>query len=433
MTSHLRIRSIRAREVLDSRGRPTVEVELACGDGEPQRAIAPSGASTGAAEACELRDGDPRRYDGLGVQRAVENVQRVLAPALVGFDVCDQAGLDARMIELDATPNKSRLGANAILAVSLACAKAAASVRKRPLFEYLHELFVQQARAAGAANKVLETPHIPLPMTNLISGGLHAGGNLDFQDFLVMPEGAPSYAVGLEWIVRVYRRLGRLLDEAGYEGRLVGDEGGYGPRLSEQRAALEFIVRAIEAAGLQPGSDMTIALDVAATHFYESGAYRLTATRHRQLTADELTSELSVLVDEFPVRSIEDGLSEDDWRGWQGLTERLGDRVWLVGDDLFATQVSRIERGIAEGCANSALIKLNQVGTLTETLAAVLAARRGGYACIVSARSGETEDDFLADLAVATAADSIKIGSIVRSERLAKYNRLLRIAEQLEA
>ncbi len=420
----MQISRIVAREVLDSRGNPTVEAEVHTRAGALGRAIAPSGASTGASEAFELRDTAAARYGGRGVQQAVLNVREAIAPALAGYEVTDQRGIDARLVELDGTPDKRRLGANAILAVSLAAAHAAAAARHVPLFKHLHDLARQLDTSAPP-------PHMPLPMVNMISGGLHAGGNLDFQDYLIKPNGAASYAEGLEWIVRVYRRLGSLLTASGYEGRLVGDEGGYGPRLKSNSEAIELILKAIESAGLQPGQDVTIALDVASTHFYDGRNYRLIATGEQQLSSEEMIDVMAKLVEQYPIRSIEDALAEDDWAGWQRLTARLGSRVRLVGDDLFTTNVRRIERGIAERAGNSVLIKLNQIGTLSETLQAVLVARRGGFGFIVSARSGETEDTTIADLAVATAADGIKIGSIVRSERLAKYNRLLRIAEEL--
>lgn len=420
----MQISRIVAREVLDSRGNPTVEAEVHTRGGAWGRAIAPSGASTGASEAFELRDTSAARYDGRGVQQAVTNVREVLAPALIGYEASDQRGIDARMVALDGTPDKRRLGANAILAVSLATAHAAASARRLPLFKHLHDLMRQFDNSAPP-------PCIPLPMVNMISGGLHAGGNLDFQDYLIKPNGAASYAEGLEWIVRVYRRLGSLLATSGYEGRLVGDEGGYGPRLKSNAEAIELVLKAIEAAGLMPGRDVTIALDVASTHFYDGRKYRLIATGDQQLTSDEMIDVMASLVERYPIRSIEDPLAEDDWAGWQRLTARLGSRVRLVGDDLFTTNVKRIERGIHLRAGNSVLIKLNQIGTLSETLEAVHVARRGGFGYIVSARSGETEDTTMADLAVATAADGIKVGSIVRSERLAKYNRLLRIAEEL--
>ena len=415
----MKIAKLHAREVLDSRGKPTVEAEVELEGGVVGRASVPSGASTGAAEACELRDGESSRYDGLGVQRAVQNVIEAIGPALVGFDVSQQAALDQRLIEMDGTPNKSRLGANAILAVSLAAARAACAVNNRPLYRYLSEL------CSGTS------PRMPRPMVNMISGGKHAGGNLDLQDVLIIPVGIDDYPTQLEWIVRVYRRLGRLLSDAGYEGYLVGDEGGYGPRLSSNREAVEFVVRAIEAAGLRPGEDVTIALDVAASHFYRDGGYWLAAERGVKLTSSQMIDRLELWASEFPITSVEDGLAEGDWDGWRELTVRLGARVTLIGDDLFATNEKLLRRGINEGVANAVLIKLNQIGTLTETLRTMRVAREAGYGCVASARSGETEDDFFADLAVGTAADYIKIGSIARSERLAKYNRLLRIAEGL--
>jgi enolase len=425
-----KISKIHAREVLDSRGNPTVEVEMHCASGVLGKAIVPAGASTGKAEAHELRDGDPARYDGRGVLKAVRHVNDVLAPAIICLDPAEQATIDERLCELDGTPQKSRLGANALLGVSLAAAHAAAADRRIPLYRHLIQLWQTTGGSGALAGQATE-PRMPLPMTNMISGGLHAGGNLDFQDFLIMPVGAASYGVGLEWIVRVARRLGELLSNAGYEGRLVGDEGGYGPRLPSNREAAAFVVRAIEAAGLQPRDDVTIALDVASSHFFDGSHYRLRATGDARLTSAEMIDQLEALVDEFPITSIEDGLAEDDWDGWRTLTERLGRRVKLVGDDLFATNPERIERGIAAGAANSVLIKVNQIGTLSETLRAMHIATSAGYGRVVSARSGETEDSTIADLAVGTAAELIKIGSIQRSERLAKYNRLLAIEEEL--
>ncbi len=413
-----------AREVLDSRGNPTVEAELHTSSGAWGRAIAPAGASTGTAEAFELRDTGETRYDGRGVRQAVVNVTERIAPAIQGRDTLDQRGIDARLIELDGSRDKRNLGGNAILAVSLATAHAAAAVRQVPLYRHLYDLFREHDPAASP-------PRMPVPMVNMISGGLHAGGNLDFQDFLIQPVGARDLPESLEWIVRVYRRLGTLLTAAGYEGRLVGDEGGYGPRLKSNVEAVEFLVRGIEAAGLRPGHDVTIALDVASTHFYDGRTYRLVATGDARLTCEEMIDVMADLVDKFPVTSIEDALAEDDWEGWQRLTARLGQHVRLVGDDLFATNVQRIGRGIGLGAANSVLIKLNQIGTLSETLAAIGVAREAGYGYVVSARSGETEDTTMSDLAVATAAEHIKVGSIVRGERLAKYNQLLRIAEDL--
>ncbi len=428
------IRQIWAREVLDSRGWPTVEVEVRTDHGGWGRALVPSGASTGRAEACELRDADPSRYAGRGVRQAVENVRSVLAPALLGLDAANQAALDRRLTELDGSPQKSRLGANALLGVSLAAAHAAAQAQGRPLYEHLFEL----ARAAGAnpaqpagARQTPTGPRLPMPMVNLISGGLHAGGQLDFQDFLAIPQGAPNLDVALTWISAIYHALGRLLRQAGYEGYLVGDEGGFGPRLADAQQAAALVAQAIEQAGLEPGRDVVLAIDVASSHFHRDGRYHLRGGPDRGLSAGELTDQLEALADRFPIVSFEDGLAEDDWSGWRELTERLGRRLWLVGDDLFATQTARLQQGIAAGAANSVLIKYNQVGTLSETLQAVALARSAGYQFVVSARSGETEDATLADLAVAVAAPSIKIGSLARGERLAKYNQLLRIAERL--
>ncbi|MBX9678942.1 MAG: phosphopyruvate hydratase [Gemmataceae bacterium] len=404
------IRAIHAREVLDSRGQPTVEVDIHCADGARGRAIVPSGASTGKHEAVELRDGDPSRYQGKGVRHAVRHVNEVFGPKLIGRSASDQAGIDRAMIDLDGTPNKSRLGANAILGVSLSIAHAAAASRGVSLWRYLDR---GQAR-------------MPLPMVNLISGGLHAGRNLEFQDFLFMPIGAVSYSQSLEWTVAVYRALGALLREAGHEGVLVGDEGGFGPKLASNEQAIEFAVAAIEKAGLKPGIDGAIALDVASTHFFENGAYRL---RDGERSADDMARMLEDWTTRWPIVSIEDGMAEDDWAGWKMLTERLGTKIQLVGDDLFVTNPQRLERGIRDGIANAVLVKVNQIGTLTETFAVLDMAGAAGYRAVVSARSGETEDATLADLAVASGAGQIKIGSIARSERLAKYNQLLRIEE----
>jgi enolase len=420
--------------VLDSRGNPTLEVEVFTAAQAWGRAFVPSGASTGRAEACELRDEDPQRYDGRGVLKAVANVLGRIAPAVIGLDPADQSALDRRLLELDPTPRKTLLGGNTLLGVSLATAHAGAAVTGRPLFEHLHSLSQASRREhfhPEVTDSAASGPAMPLAMTNMISGGLHAGGNLDFQDFLVLPIGAPSMAVGLEWIVRVHRRLGQLLSAAGYEGRLVADEGGYGPRLVSNRQAAEFIVAAIEAAGLSPGREMALAIDVASTHFFDGSHYRLAATGDRRLTSLELVDELAELVDSFPIVSLEDGLAEDDWSGWQALTARLSSRVQLVGDDLFTTNPERLLHGIELGAANSVLVKVNQIGTLSETFRTIQLARSAGYSIVVSARSGETEDTTIADLAVAVAAEQIKIGSITRSERLAKYNRLLAIEERL--
>jgi len=416
------ISKIHAREVLDSRGKPTVEVEVLCADGAFGRAIVPSGASTGQAEALELRDTSQAWYDGQGVRQAVVNVNKTLSPPLIGRNATDQQAIDTILLQLDDTPQKSKLGGNALLGISLAAAHAAAASQRIPLYRHINNLLASPT----------PSPKMPLPMINMISGGLHAGGNLDFQDVLISPVGAPDYRTGLEWTVRVYRRLGELLTRAGYEGRLVGDEGGYGPRLKGNRDAVEFVVRAIEAAKLRPGDDVTIALDVAATHFVQpDGSYRLVTERDVTLTSGDMIERLNAWAGEFPITSIEDGLAEEDWSGWQELTRRLGGRVQLVGDDLFTTNEHRITKGIELGVGNSVLIKVNQIGTLTEALRSIATARSAGYSLVVSARSGETEDTTIADLAVGVAAEQIKIGSIVRSERLAKYNQLLRIAEKL--
>lgn len=423
------ITAVHAREVLDSRGKPTVECEIATSNGTVGLAIVPSGASTGLAEARELRDGDATRYDGQGVLQAVANVNRVIAPRLIGCEVTNQREIDRRLLELDDSPQKEKLGGNALLAASLASAHAAAVAKKVPLYQHLAEVWREVALERGLPVDKIAPPTMPLPMVNMISGGKHAGGNLDFQDVLIQPVGAKSYRVGLEWIVRVYRRLGELLNKAGYEGYLVGDEGGFGPRLKSNREAVDFVVQAILAANLRPGDDVNIAIDVASSHFYRDGMYVLRSEREQQLSAEQMIDELASWVTAFPIVSIEDGLAENDWAGWQQLTTRLGGQIRLVGDDLFATNEKLLRRGIAENVGNAVLIKVNQIGTLTETLQTMAVARQAGYACVVSARSGETEDYTIADLAVATAAESIKVGSIVRSERLAKYNRLLRIEE----
>ncbi len=406
---------ILAREILDSRGHPTVEVEVHCADGAVGRASVPSGASTGKHEAVELRDGDPARYAGKGVRRAVANVRDLLGPTLLGRDVTEQAQLDRSLIALDGTANKARLGANAILGVSLACARAGAAHRRQPLWRYLD--------AEGTAR-------LPVPMVNLISGGLHAGGNLDLQDFLFMPIGARSYSESLEWTVAVYRALGGVLSRHGFEGVLVGDEGGYGPRLRGNEQAIEMILRAIEDAGLKVGEQAAVALDVAATHFHRDGHYHLRIDGGRKLDSSGMIALLDRWVHQYPIRSIEDGLAEDDWSGWREMTAALGDRVQLIGDDLFVTNEERLRRGIAEKVANCVLVKVNQIGTLTEAFEVVNLARAAGYRAVVSARSGETEDSTLADLAVASGAGQIKIGSVARGERLTKYNQLLRIEEE---
>jgi enolase len=408
------ITHLRAREVLDSRGRPTVEVDVGLSDGSLGRASVPSGASTGRHEARELRDGDEARYGGFGVRLAVRNVTDTIAPAIIGRDPFDQRGLDQRLIEVDGTADKSRLGANAVLGVSIAVARAAALAEGVPLWRYL-------SRTAD--------PALPLPMVNVVSGGLHATGGLVFQDFLILPVGAASYSEALEVVYAVRAAAGELLAERGLSV-LKADEGGFGPALDRPEAVLDLLVSAIRRAGQRPGDDVALALDVAASHFSDDGAYRL-PDQPAPVPSQDLVDVLERLVDRYPIVSIEDGLAEDDWEGWAVLTQRLGHRVQLVGDDLFTTNGARLERGIEAGVANAVLVKMNQIGTLTETIDVVERARAVGYATVVSARSGETEDAFLADLAVGTAAGQIKIGSLAQSERLAKYNQLLRIEEEL--
>lgn len=407
----LTIRDIRAIEILDSRGNPTVMVDVELSDAAAASAKVPSGASTGSHEAVELRDGDPSRYAGKGVRQAVENITRAISPALRGANADDQAAVDRRMIELDGTPNKSRLGANAILGVSCAVARAVARSRRMPLWRYL----------AGERRSVL-----PVPMVNILSGGLHAGRNFEFQDFLAVPLGFATYAEALEAIAAVHRAARAVLDKRGYALTGVADEGGWGPLLPTNETALAVMLEAIERAGYHPGRQMGIAIDVAASHFFNDGQYAL-RTEGRSLTADEMIGLLAGWVARNPVVSIEDGLAEDDWSGWQRLTKTLGAKVQLIGDDLFATNPERLERGIRESTANAVLVKMNQIGTLTETFQVIDRARDAGFRAVISARSGETEDDFLADLAVASGAGQIKVGSITRSERLAKYNRLLEI------
>ena len=437
------ISAVRAREVFDSRGRPTVEVEIACSGSRPGRAIVPSGASTGSHEALELRDGDADRLKGFGVRQAVEHVNSEIAHALVGADAANQTAIDARLRELDGTDDKSRLGANAILGVSLAAAYATAeAMQLQPVDRFTQIWRAQLESSPLPANAdrpartrgLGDTPTLPLPMVNMISGGLHAGGNLDFQDWLILPVGAESYPQAFEWIVSVYWKIGELLSDAGYEGRLVGDEGGFGPRLDSNEQALEFVVRGIEACGLRPGEDVAIGLDVASSHFYtpDDNSYRLAATGGAKLSAEEFIDLLAGWVDRWPIISIEDGLAEEDWNGWKKLTERLGDRVQLIGDDLFVTNSRRLQRGIDTAAGNSVLVKLNQIGTLTETLDTLRIAIASGFWPVISARSGETEDATIADLVVATGAGQLKVGSVARSERLAKYNQVLRLSERSE-
>ena len=431
MDGATRITAVAARELLDSRGRPTVEVQVQCGNAAG-RAIVPSGASTGRWEAVELRDGDPQRFDGHGVLQAVDNVRRILGPALIGRDAADQARLDLELCAVDGTPDKARLGANAILGASLAAAHAAAAARGVALVRHLHVLWQQAlADAASPGMRTKSGLFLPLPMVNMISGGRHAGGQLDFQDYLILPVGAVSYRQALEWTCAVYRALGGRLREAGFDGVLVGDEGGYGPRLPDNESALQMLVSAVETTGLRPGPDVALGLDVASTHFHQGGEYHLHCEQGRRLNSAGMIQLLAGYVDRYPIVSIEDGLAEDDWEGWDQLTQTLGEHVQLVGDDLFTTSVSRIRDGIERRVANGVLIKLNQVGTLWETLEAIRVSVEAGYRPVVSARSGETEDTTIADLAVATGAGQIKIGSVARSERLAKYNQLLRLEELL--
>lgn len=409
------IRQIHAREVFDSRGNPTVEVEVTLNDGAWGRALVPSGASTGKAEALELRDGDPNRYGGRGVLKAVANVQNEIAPALRGMEASDQRAVDDRLIGLDGTGNKGRVGANAILGVSLAVARASAESAGLPLYRYL---------GGDAATE------LPVPMVNILSGGIHGGGNVDFQDFMVIPLRANTYSEALQDSVSVYRAMKEVLKSRNLLQPGVADEGGFAPRLPSNEAGFELMVEAFERAGFEPGKDAAIAVDVAASHFARGGSYILSA-EGTELESTQLVEKLADWAAKYPIISIEDGVGENDWNGWKLLTGRLGSSCQLLGDDLFVTNLALLERGIQEQAANAVLVKMNQVGTLSETLGVVELAQRNGYGTVVSARSGETEDDSIADLAVATRASQIKIGAITRSERLAKYNRLLRIEEQL--
>lgn len=411
----MEIIEVYGREILDSRGNPTVEVEVWTETGAVGRAAVPSGASTGAYEAVELRDGDNKRYNGKGVRQAVKNVNEILGPAILGRDVTNQPEIDQELIELDGTPNKERLGANAILGVSLAVAKAAAMDVGLPLYQYL----------GGTNAKTL-----PVPMLNILNGGEHADNNVDIQEFMVMPVGASTFSEGLRMAVEVFHSLRKVLQSKGLN-TAVGDEGGFAPNLSSNEEALQVIITAIEKAGFTPGNDIALALDVAATELFRDGKYHF-AGENRSLSADELIQYYAQLTAKYPIISIEDALSEDEWEDWAKLTAALGQKVQLVGDDLFVTNTQRLNRGIAEGVANSILIKVNQIGTLTETLEAIETAKRAGYTAVVSHRSGETEDTTIADIAVATNAGQIKTGAPSRTDRVAKYNQLLRIEDELD-
>ena len=414
-----KIIDVKAREILDSRGNPTVEVDVLVDGGVMGRAAVPSGASTGAFEACELRDGDAKRYGGKGVLKAVENVNTVLREGIRGMVVTGQRVIDHRLLELDGTPNKTKLGANAILGVSMAAARAAAQVRGKPLFLYIADLY-----------KAGQKLQLPVPMMNILNGGAHADNNVDVQEWMVMPAGAPSFKEALRWGAEIFQQLKKIL-----KGKKlatgVGDEGGFAPNLQSNQEALEVILKAIEAAGFKAGKQVWLTLDCAASSFYKNGKYILGAESQPEKTSDQLIDWYAMLAEKYPIASIEDGLNEEDWEGWKKLTHKLGKKLQLVGDDIFVTNMKRLKRGIEEKSANAILIKLNQIGTLTETLNCIEAAKEAGFATIISHRSGETEDSFIADLAVGTNAGQIKTGSLCRTDRLAKYNQLLRIEELL--
>jgi enolase len=403
------------REIIDSRGNPTVEVEVILENGVMGRAAVPSGASTGSHEALELRDKDSKRYLGKGVQKAIQNIHRVISPKLLGMDVMDQKAIDETMIKLDGTPNKIRLGANAILGVSLACAKAAANHLSIPFYQHLGGLSAVQ---------------LPLPLMNILNGGVHADNNLDLQECMILPIGAKSFKEALRMGVEVFHHLKAILKEKGYKTS-VGDEGGFAPDLRSNEEAFSLIVQAIQKAGYRPEKDIILGIDAAATEFYKNGFYYLKAEKKPKKSSAEMIDYYESLMKKFPILSIEDGLAEDDWKGWKALTARLGNRIQLVGDDLFVTNPSRLSRGIEEGVANAILIKPNQIGSLTETLEVIEMARRAGYRTIISHRSGETEDTTISDLAVGTNAGQIKTGATSRTDRVAKYNQLIRIEEGL--
>lgn len=409
------IGAIIGREVLDSRGNPTVEAEVVLASGTVGRAIVPSGASTGEHEAVELRDGDARRYKGKGVLKAVQNVNGEIADALADMDAADQRGLDAKMIELDGTANKARLGANAILSVSMAAARAAANEYELPLYRYL----------GGAGANTL-----PVPMMNILNGGAHADNNVDFQEFMVIPVGAPSFSDALRWGVEVFHTLKVVLKKRGYN-TAVGDEGGFAPSVKSNVEAIEVVLEAIQQAGYKAGEEIAIALDPAASEFFQDGKYVFEKSDKSAKSSDEMVRFYAKWVNDYPIVSLEDGLAEDDWDGWKNLTKELGGKIQLVGDDIFVTNIEIFGKGIDEGIANSILIKLNQIGTVSETLDAIDLGRRNGYTSVISHRSGETEDTFISDFAVATGAGQIKTGSASRTDRIAKYNQLLRIEEEL--
>jgi enolase len=409
------IAEIRGHQVLDSRGNPTVEAEVFLDGGASARAIVPSGASTGQHEAVELRDGDEQRYKGKGVLKAVENVNSEIARALAGMDAADQRALDAEMIALDGTPNKGRLGANAILAVSMAAARASARAFELPLYRYL---------GGTGANT------LPVPQMNILNGGAHADSNVDFQEFMVMPVGAPSFSEALRWGVEVFHTLKGVLKKRGYN-TAVGDEGGFAPSVKSNVEAIEVVLEAIQQAGYKPGEQIAIALDPAASEFYQDGKYVFKKSDKSTKSSEDMVRFYAKWVKDYPIVSLEDGLAEDDWDGWVLLTKELGGKIQLVGDDIFVTNIERLQQGIDKSVANSILIKLNQIGTVSETLDAMGLARRNGYTSVISHRSGETEDTFIADFAVATGAGQIKTGSASRTDRIAKYNQLMRIEEEL--
>jgi enolase len=409
------IEFVHAREVLDSRGNPTIEVEVELETGELGRAIVPSGASTGEHEAIELRDDDKERYLGKGVLKAVENVNKIIEKDIVGINSLDQVGVDNKLLEIDGTENKSRLGANAILGVSLAVAKAASDYCELPLFRYI----------GGTNSKVL-----PTPMANVLNGGSHADNNVDIQEFMIMPVGASSFKEALRWMAETFHNLKKVLKDKGY-ATSVGDEGGFAPNLKSNDEAIEVILMGIEKAGYSPGDDIMICIDAASSEFYDNGKYKFKWSTGQEFSPEEMVDFYAKWIDKYPIISLEDGMAEDDWDGWKLLTQKLGNKVQLVGDDLFVTNTTRLKRGIDEGITNSILIKLNQIGTLTETLEAIEMAKQAGFTNVISHRSGETSDHTIADLAVATNAGQIKTGSLSRSDRISKYNQLLRIEEVL--